>query len=133
MSTLMFVIFGVPPVIVLGLLAFAPLIAGIAMILDEPSTGALLIAWAIAGLCGARTMLRVWSGVYTENTAPGLVAGILAAAPLTLPSLLDPNLPGSLVPLYFTVGPIVMALLVLAGWLPEEPRDDARIIEYEEV
>lgn len=132
MNSLTFVIFGVVPVIVLSFLAFVPLIAGIATVLDNPSIGALLIAWAIAGLSGARTVLRVWSGVYTENTAPGLVAGILAAAPLTLPSLLDPDLPGSLLPLYFSAGPIVVAVLVLAGWLPEEPRDDARIIEYEE-
>ena len=111
----MFVIFGVLPVIVLGFLAFAPLISGIAMILDEPSIGALLIVWAVAGLCGARTMLRVWSGVYTENTAPGLVAGILATLPLTLPSLLDPDLPGSILPLYFTASPIVVAMLVVVG------------------
>ena len=78
-------------------------------------------------------MLRVWSGIYNENTTPGLVAGILAAIPLTLPSLLHPNLPGSLLPLYFSVSPIVVALLVIAGWMPEDPKDDARIIEYEEV
>ncbi len=133
MNSLAFVIFGVLPVIILGFLAFVPLFSGIAMILDEPSIGALLIAWAIAGLCGARTMLRVWSGVYTENTAPGLVVGILAALPVTLPVLLNPDLPASLLPLYFGASPIVVALLVLAGWLPYEPRNDARIIELEEL
>jgi len=131
MNSLLFVIFGVLPVIVLGFLAFVPLISGIAMLLDHPSMGAFLIAWACAGLCGARTMMRVWSGVFTENTTPGLVAGILAAIPLSLPSLLEPDLPFSLLPLYFTACPVIVAALLLAGYLPNEPQVDACMVEYE--
>ena len=114
MRDMLFVIFGVIPVVVLGFLAVVPLLGGFAMLLSEPAGGALMIAWATAGLAGARTILRIWSDVYTDNTTLGLLAGIAAAAPLSVPSLIAFSLPGSLFLLYFTASPVIVAALVLA-------------------
>ena len=50
-------VYGVIPVIVLGLLALVPLTGGMAMLFAEPAGGALYIAWSIAGLAGARTLI----------------------------------------------------------------------------
>ena len=113
MTRLLVALFGILPVVALSLLALVPLFGGIAILLEDPARGALFTVWGIAGIAGARTLLRVWSGTFTENTTPGLLAGIAAASPLALASLQNLDFPGALLPLYFTVGPIIVA----AGYL----------------
>lgn len=132
MSSLLFVVFGVMPVVALGLLAFIPLVFGFAIVLSKPAAGAVLIVWATAGLFGARTMLQIWSGTFTENTTLGLLAGIAAAAPLGMPALLDAHPPSYFVWLYFTVSPVIVAAGLLADRLLFRPDGDARIVEYED-
>jgi len=120
MTGLLVVLFGILPVIVLALLALAPLTGGLAMLLEEPAKGALFTVWGIAGMAGARTLLRVWSGTFTENTVPGLLAGIAAVAPLNYAILQNPDRPGSLVPLYFTLSPAIVAAGYLVGLIRTE-------------
>jgi hypothetical protein len=120
MTGLLVVLFGILPVIVLALLALAPLTGGLAMLLEEPAKGALFTVWGIAGMAGARTLLRVWSGTFTENTVPGLLAGIAAVAPLNYAILQNPDMPGSLVPLYFTLSPAIVAAGYLVGLIRTE-------------
>jgi len=132
MSGLLFVVFGVLPVVALGLLAFIPLVFGFAIVLSKPASGMLLIVWATAGLFGARTMLQIWSGTYTENTTLGLLAGIAAASPLTVPILLDGHVSSSFAWLYFTVSPVIVAAGLLADRLLFRLDGDARIAEYED-
>ncbi len=126
------VLFGVLPAIFLALLALFPLIGGIAELFENPAWGGLSFVWAVAGLIGTRTLLQVYGGTYTENTIPGLLAGIAAAAPLVWLTLLAGSWPYVLIPLYFTAGPIVVAAGYLAEMLLFESADDARIVEYEE-
>ncbi len=130
MTGLLVALFGILPVVALALLALVPLTGGIAMLLEDPARGALFTGWGMAGIAGARTLLRVWSGTFTENTVPGLLAGIAATSPLALASLQNLDFPGSLLPLYFTVGPIIVATGYVAHLLLFEPHDDTRIIEY---
>lgn len=130
MTGLLVVLFGILPVIVLALLALVPLTGGIVMLLEEPAKGALFAAWGMAGIGGARTLVQVANGTYTENTVPGLLAGIGAVAPLIYATALSLNLPGSLLPLYFTLSPAIVAAGYLADLVLFEPRDDARIVEY---
>lgn len=130
MTGLLVAVFGIFPVIVLALLALVPLTGGFLMLLEDPAKGALFAAWGVAGIVGARTLLQVWSGTFTENTAPGLLAGIAAVAPLIYATLQNPDLPGSLLPLYFTLSPTIVAAGYVADLVLFEPRDDARVIEY---
>jgi hypothetical protein len=109
MTGLLVAMFGLLPVVALALLALVPVTGGIAMLLDDPALGALLILWGLAGIAGARTLVQVSGGTFTENTVPGLLVGIAAASPLALASLQNVDLPGSLLPLYFTVSPIIVA------------------------
>ena len=107
-------IFGTIPVLVLGLLAFVPLIAGVSALLDYPSVGSLLIVWAAAGFFGSVSMLQAAGGRYGSNTTPGLLAGIAAAAPLAFFSLSDPDFPETLFFGYWTISPILVATWYLA-------------------
>lgn len=130
MTGLLVGLFGILPVIVLALLALVPLTGGIGMLLEDPAKGALFATWGMAGIAGARTLVQVASGTYTENTVPGLLAGIAAVAPLLYATLQNLDLPGSLLPLYFTLSPAIVAAGYLADFVIFEPRDDARIVEY---
>ena len=132
MTTILVAIFGLLPAILLALGAFAVLIGGLFTLFDDPADGALFITWGLAGLYGTRTLFQVAFDSYHENTVVGLLAGIAAAAPLVPFGIPSPSLPESLLPLYFTTGPIVVAAGYLADMLLFEPADDARIIEYEE-
>lgn len=109
MTSLFVILFGIIPVIVLGLLAFVPLLAGLAMLLDQPDYGALLILWAAAGIAGSLALLRASRDSFSENTVLGLLAGIAAAAPLAGMILLSWKFPYSLFWLYWTAGPIIVA------------------------
>ena len=133
MTTILVAVFGLLPAILLALGAFACLVGGLFTLLNEPADGALLVTWGLAGLYGTRTLFQVAFDSYHENTVIGLLAGITAAAPLVYFSLRMPSFPESLLPLYFTAGPVVVAAGYLAGMLLFEPADDARIIEYDEV
>ncbi len=126
-------LFGMLPAIVLAIAALVMVVGGLAILFVEPAYGALFAFWGIAGIAGARALIQVASDTYTENTIPGLLAGIGAAAPLLYFSLTEMSLPGMLVSLYFTAGPIIAATGFLAKMLLFESADDARIIEYEEV
>ena len=125
MTTLLIALFGVVPVIVLGLLAFAPLLGGLAMLFDQPSEGALFVLWGTAGFLGALAMFRAAGGRHDENTTLGLLAGIGAAAPLAYGSIAMWEFPVTLILAYFTVSPILVAAgfltrpLLPDGW----PRD----------
>jgi len=130
MIRLLVAIYGVLPALVLALLAVFPLIGGIVSLLNDPSSGAMYIAWGIAGIIGTRTMLQVASGTFTENTVPGLLAGIAAAAPLLYVTLQNLDLPSSWLPLYFVGSPMIVAAGYLVDYVLVEPRDDARIVEY---
>lgn len=130
MIRLLVTVYGVIPALLLALLAVFPLIGGIVMLLEAPTEGALLVAWGIAGIAGTRTLVQVASGTYTENTIPGLLAGITAAAPLLYATLQDLDMPGSWLPLYFTGSPIVVAAGYLADFVLFEPHDNAHIVEY---
>ena len=121
-------VYGVIPAIVLGLLAFAPLTGGLFVLFEKPAFGVLCIAWSVAGLIGARTMLQVAGGTVTENTVPGLLAGIAAAAPLVYAILQNFDPPGSWLPLYFTASPVIVASGYVADLVLFEPRDDERIV-----
>ena len=130
MTGILVALFGILPVIALALLALVPLTGGFMMLLEDPARGALFTAWGLAGIVGARTFLQVWSGTFTENTVPGLLAGIGAVAPLIYAALQNPDWPGSLLPLYFTLSPAIVAAGYIADLVLFEPRNDARIIEY---
>ena len=132
MITILIALFGLLPAIVIAVPAFVCLLVGLGTMFDDPAQGALLIAWASAGLYGTRTLIQVASGTCTENTVPGLLAGIAAAAPLAYLTILGFDFPDSLPLLYFTVSPIVIATGYIADMTLREPRDDARIIEYED-
>ena len=99
----------------------------------SPGWGALSVAWAVGGLLGVRTLLQVYGGTYTENTIPGLLAGIAAAAPIVWFTVMYFGWPYSLLPLYFSAGPVIVAVGYIVEILFFESADDARIIEYEEV
>lgn len=109
MTGLFVILFGVMPVIVLGLLAFVPLLAGLAMLFDQPGYGALLTLWATAGIVGSLTLMRASRDSFDENTSLGLLAGIAAAAPLAGMVLINWHFPSSLFVLYWTGGPIIVA------------------------
>ncbi len=131
--TLIFVgFFGLLPAILLSVPALLCLISGLAILVDNPDEGALLFAWAFAGLFGTHTLIQVAFGTFTDNTVPGLLAGIAAAAPLVYFSVESPKFPETLVPLLFTASPIIVATGYLADILLFESPDDARIVEYEE-
>ncbi|MDJ0711910.1 MAG: hypothetical protein QNJ14_16095 [Woeseiaceae bacterium] len=132
MNSTFAVLFGVLPAFLLALLTIFPLLTGIAELFEDPAWGALSLAWAIAGLVGTRTLLKVYGGTYTEYTVLGLLAGIAAAAPLVWMILAAGGWPYILIPLYFTAGPIIVAAGYIAEMLLFESADDARIIEYEE-
>jgi hypothetical protein len=121
MTTLLIAVFGVIPVIVLGLLAFAPLLGGLAVLFEMPSEGALFITWGTAGVLGAVAMLQAAGGRHNENTTLGLLAGIGAAAPLAYAGLAQPQFPATLIVAYFTVGPILVAAGLLAKRLSRRP------------
>ncbi len=125
-------LFGMLPAIVLAIAAVVIVIGGLAVLFEEPVYGPLFTFWGIAGIAGTRTLVQVASGTYTENTIPGLLAGIGAAAPLLYFALTITSLPGLIVSLYFTAGPIVVATGYLVQMLLFEGADDARIVEYEE-
>ena len=100
------------------------------MLLDDPARGGLFFVWGLAGIIGTRTLVQVSGGTYTDNTVPGLLAGIAAAAPLAFMLLQRPDWPFSLLPLYFTVSPIIVATGYIVGFVFFEPCDDARIVDY---
>ena len=124
-------VFGVVPVVFLGLLALVPLCVGLVWLFQDPTESAVAVVWAIAGLYGARALIQVAVGTYTDDTVPGLLAGIAAAAPLVYFSV-NMGFPYAWPTLYFTAGPIVVATGYLATMLLFESADDARIVEYEE-
>lgn len=126
MIRLLVIVYGVIPVVVLGLLALAPLSGGLLILFEQPAEGAMYIAWSAAGLIGARTMLQVVGGTVTRNTVPGLLAGIAAAAPLVYGTLRGFDPPGSWLPLYFTASPVVVALGYVLDLVLSEPPDNAR-------
>ncbi len=126
------VLFGVLPAFLLAVFTIFPLIAGFAELLENPGPGALSVAWAVGGLVGTKTLLQVYGGTYTANTIPGLLAGIVAACPILWFTVRYFGWPYSLLPLYFSAGPIIVALGYIAEILLFESADDARIIEYEE-
>ena len=107
-------LFGTIPVLVLGLLAFVPLIAGVSALFDYPSVGSLLIVWAAAGFFGSLAMLQAAGGRYGSNTTPGLLAGIAAAVPLAFFTLSDIDFPMTLFFSYWTISPILVAIWYLA-------------------
>lgn len=117
MSTMLMFIFGILPSILLGLLTPVPLLIGLSILLDMPAEGLLLVAWAIAGFAGAVSMFRASRDAWSDNTIPGLLAGIVAAAPLAWIPLTSGRLPDSLPALYVTVGPISVACAMLAKHL----------------
>ncbi|MDJ0794754.1 MAG: hypothetical protein QNI98_10965 [Woeseiaceae bacterium] len=133
MNSTFAVLFGVLPAFLLVPLTIFPLIAGLAEIAETPGWGALSVAWAVGGLLGVRTLLQVYGGTYTENTIPGLLAGIAAAAPIVWFTVMYFGWPYSLLPLYFSAGPVIVAVGYIVEILFFESADDARIIEYEEV
>lgn len=134
MTTILVALFGLLPAILLALPAFVVLIGGLVMLVEDPAQGALLTAWAFAGLYGTRTLIQVAFGTYTDNTVPGLLAGIAAAAPLAYLTLQAPHFPESesLLPLYFTTGPIIVAAGYIAEILLFESADKASIVGYED-
>lgn len=114
MGILLVVVFGLIPAIVLGLLAFAPLIAGLAMLFDKPDVSSLAILWAVSGIAGSFTLMRAAGGSFSENTIPGLLAGIAAAAPLAGLALVKWDFPSSLFLVYWAGGPIIVACCFIA-------------------
>lgn len=124
MRNTLVLLFGTMPAILLGLLAFVPLIAGFSAVLDYPSVGSLLIAWATAGIFGCTALLQAAGGRYGDNTTPGLLSGIAAAAPMVY-VLADIEFPAILLFAYPIVGPILVALWFLAERLLFPPGDVA--------
>lgn len=113
--------FGVIPASALGLLALVPLSAGAEQLFDRPSIGSLLIVWSLAGVFGCWTLWRVMFGRWDANTVPGLLAGILAAAPVIVVSPFDNTYPEIVFFWgYWTVCPMgVAAWRLVEGKQPE--------------
>ncbi len=133
MTRVLVALFGILPAILLALLALIPLLAGLANLFDDPAFGGLYFVWGLAGLVGTHTLIQVARGTYTEDTVPGLLAGIGAAAPLVWIVLDNVALLDAPLLLYVTAGPIVVAAGYLADMLLFEPAGNARIIEFEEL
>lgn len=113
MKPLLEFLIGVLPSIFLGLLAFVPLLVGLAVLFDQPDYGVVLILWAGAGIAGTRSLMHAWHDEYGEDSSIGLVAGIAAAAPLAWMTLQGWEYPASLFIVYWTAGPILLACYFL--------------------
>ena len=114
MRRVLTLVFGVIPVLFLALLAFAPLYFGISELFDEPAISSLFVAWALAGFFGSIALLRAAAGYCNGNNTLGLLAGIAAAAPLAFVTVTEADFPESLFWGYWTIGPIIVAVWILA-------------------
>lgn len=114
MTYLLVVVFGVIPVAVLGLLATAPLLGGLANLFEEPARAAMFFAWGLGGWIGATSMFRAAFGRFSAFTPTGLVIGIMAVTPLAYFAVTANSLEGALWIGYWTISPIVVAGCFLA-------------------
>lgn len=76
------VLLGVIPSLLLSLFAGLMFMFGMSVLFRDPQSGSLLVFWSVAGLYGAWALINASFDRWTDNSAPGLIAGILAVLPL---------------------------------------------------